>query len=250
MYGSFAAHYDRLMDDVDYREWAAYLLELIALSVGPGPKRVLDAACGTGNLTIPLAKAGHDLTGADMSEDMLRVASEKARASGRRIPFVRQRLQDLKLHKAADAIVCACDGVNYLTEDADLAAFFASSCAALAPGGALLFDISSRHKIETQLAGQTYGEDRADLAYLWQNHFDGMSNILEMDLTFFVEHPPKSGTFRRFTESHRQRAHDVETLIAALGKAGFADIRVYGFPTLTPPAIGCDRIQFAATKIR
>ncbi len=42
------------------------------------PDLVCDLACGTGNITIPLAKRGYDMTGVDISEDMLNIAREKA----------------------------------------------------------------------------------------------------------------------------------------------------------------------------
>ena len=41
------------------------------------PDLVCDLACGTGNITIPLAKRGYDMTGVDISEDMLNIAREK-----------------------------------------------------------------------------------------------------------------------------------------------------------------------------
>lgn len=248
MYKEFAAHYDRLMDDVDYAAWAEYVIDLLAQTLGAGPKRVLDAACGTGNLTLPLANAGHLVTGADASEDMLRVAADKARAAGRSIPFVRQPLQRLSMHRPVDAIVCACDGVNYLIEDADCAAFFASAYAALAPGGVLLFDISSRHKIETQLAGRCYGEDRDDLAYLWQNHFDPATRILDMELTFFVAMASEPECYRRFAEIHRQKAHDEADLRSALAAAGFTGIQTFDFGSTDAPRFDSKRIQFIARK--
>lgn len=46
------------------------------------PGRLLDLGCGTGRLLIPFAQRGFTVTGVDLSEEMLRVASAKAAASG------------------------------------------------------------------------------------------------------------------------------------------------------------------------
>ena len=108
MYGDFAGMYDPLMKDVDYDSWAEYLLRFM----GAEKLRVTDCACGTGEITLRLARAGHIMTGVDISGDMLRIASEKARRAALKIPFVEQDMRKLALHRPQDAIICACDGVN------------------------------------------------------------------------------------------------------------------------------------------
>ncbi|MBR2328440.1 MAG: class I SAM-dependent methyltransferase, partial [Clostridia bacterium] len=147
MYGKFAGLYDPLMKDVDYDRWAEY----IASFLPEGSLRIADCACGTGEMTLRLAKLGHILTGVDISEDMLRVASEKARKAALKIPFICQDMAKLTLHRPQDAIVCACDGVNYLDSIEDAAEFFAAAYNALKPKGMLLFDISSKYKLERVL---------------------------------------------------------------------------------------------------
>lgn len=139
MYGKFAGLYDPLMKDVDYDRWAEY----IASFLPEGSLRIADCACGTGEITIRLAKMGYTLTGIDISEDMLRIAAEKARKSALKLPFICQNMAELQLHRPQDAIVCACDGVNYLDSLEQVGRFFSAAYAVLKPNGLLLFDISS-----------------------------------------------------------------------------------------------------------
>ncbi|MBQ2985330.1 MAG: class I SAM-dependent methyltransferase, partial [Clostridia bacterium] len=143
MYGKFAGLYDPLMKDVDYDRWAEY----IASFLPEGSLRIADCACGTGEITLRLARLGHIMTGVDISEDMLRVASEKARKAALKIPFICQDMAKLTLHRPQDAIVCACDGVNYLDSIEDAEEFFAAAHNALKPKGMLLFDVSSKYKL-------------------------------------------------------------------------------------------------------
>ena len=64
------------MDNVPYDEWCAYICETLKKhGIADGP--VLDLGCGTGELTRRLAACGYDMTGVDVSVDMLQKAMEK-----------------------------------------------------------------------------------------------------------------------------------------------------------------------------
>ena len=78
MYTAFASVYDRLMADVDYQGWAKHYHELMQRYGVPRGK-ICECACGTGSITIQLSKMGYQLTGVDLSPDMLFEASQKAR---------------------------------------------------------------------------------------------------------------------------------------------------------------------------
>ncbi len=244
MYEEFAAVYDALMDDFDYPAWAAYYLRLLG-EAGCAPRAVFECGCGTGSLSIPLAKAGLRLTASDLSEDMLRIAQRKARKSGVSIPFVRMDMRSLQLPRPVDAILACCDAVNYLTSEGDVLAFFRAAHSFLKSGGALAFDVSSQAKL-TAMKDAFFGEDRDDIAYLWQNSMDEASHVVTMDLTFFVE--TENGLYRRFDERHLQRAHSQEELTRWLGQAGFTGIRVYGDRTLNPPGPDEQRLHFTAVR--
>ena len=185
------------------------------------------------------------LTASDLSEEMLRLAQIKSRKAGVSIPFVCQDMRALELPRPVDAIAACCDAVNYLTDRDSVRAFFDGAFRFLKKGGVLAFDISSRDKL-TRMDGACYGEERDSVAYLWQNRMDPETRVLAMDLTFFVE--TEGGLYRRFEEHQLQRAHDVSELTAWLGESGFADIRVYGDRTMSPPAEGEARIHFTAKK--
>lgn len=244
-YGEFAGVYDRLMDDFDYPNWAEYYLKLLA-ETGVKPRRICDCACGTGSMSVEFAKSGANVIGVDISGDMLRIAAAKARRSAQKIVFVEQDMTRLALPRPVDAVICACDGVNYLAEDGALNAFFEAAFAAIKPGGCLAFDISSRYKLETIIGDGFFGEERDDVAYLWSNKCDRDKHIVDMDLTFFIR--TDDGLYRRFTEFHRQRAHSQSEITDALAEAGFTDIRVYGDRTMQAPADDEKRLHFTAIR--
>jgi 2-polyprenyl-3-methyl-5-hydroxy-6-metoxy-1,4-benzoquinol methylase len=58
---------------------------------------VLELACGTGRLSVPLAKDGHEVLGLDISDAMLRAARAKAEAARVRIDFVQTDMRSFEL---------------------------------------------------------------------------------------------------------------------------------------------------------
>ena len=244
-YSDFAALYDLLMDDVDYDGWAAYYLQLLERA-GVRPSRLCDCACGTGAMSVRFAAKGIQVTGADISGEMLERAQERSRQSGVRVMFVEQDMCQLRLPRPVDALVCACDGVNYLLDDDRLNAFFAHARDALKPGGALAFDISSAHKLRHVLGNGFFGEERDEAAYLWSNRYDREKDTVTMDLTFFARQP--NGLYRRFTEVHVQKAHEPAHIAALLEQNGFTVAGIFGDKTFEPPKTDEMRIHFIAVR--
>lgn len=242
---AFARVYDALMDDVDYDAWADYYLALLARA-GVRPKRLCDCACGTGSLSARFAERGIRVTGADLSAAMLERAQAKARQRGVQVMFVRQDMCALQLPRPVEALVCGCDGVNYLLDDDRLNAFFAAAHAALKPGGALAFDVSSAYKLEKVLGNGFFGEERDDVAYLWSNRFDPRAGTVTMDLTFFLREP--DDRYRRCTELHVQKAHEPGHLLGLLEANGFGHAEVFGDRTFDAPGPEELRLHFLAVR--
>jgi len=232
------------MADVDYTAWAAFYRELLRLG-GVETGAVCECACGTGSLTIPLFKT-YDMTGADLSADMLAVAQDKARQKGLSIPFVLMDMRKLTLHRPQDAVLCTCDGVNYLESEQDVSAFFAAAHRALKPHGTLVFDLSTPYKLKTILGNRTHGEDEKDIAYLWINRFDEKRCRVQMRLVIFKR--GQDGRYSRITEEQTQYGYTLGRLEALLEAAGFTDIRAYGDKTLSAPGADETRWHIAARK--
>ena len=244
-YSGLAGWYDVLMDDVDYPAWADYYLKLLQRA-GVSPARLCDCACGTGAMSVEFAARGIRVTGADLSGEMLEKAQARAREKGVMAMFVKQDMCQLQMPRPVDALVCACDGVNYLISDDRLNAFFKNAHAAIRPGGALAFDISSAWKLEHTLGSNFFGEDRDDVTYLWFNRFDESARTVTMELAFFVRE--KDGRYRRFDEIHVQKAHEAAHIEALLRENGFRDIQIFGDKTFEPPEKDAPRIHFLAAR--
>ncbi|NLU35769.1 MAG: methyltransferase domain-containing protein [Clostridiales bacterium] len=243
MYQEFAYLYDKLMKNVDYQRWADHIEEIFRKN-GRKPETVVDLGCGTGAVTNILAERGYQVTGVDISEDMLFVAREKARKSGLQVSYICQDMTELTLHRPVDAIICMCDGFNYILEEAKLKQTFQRIYQYLNPGGILVFDISTYYKLASILGNNTMADSDEEISFIWFNNFDRQSRILEMNLTFFKK---ENGLYKRADETHYQRAYYTEEITALLQESGFCDINVYSANDLKPPGKRNHRVFFSAT---
>lgn len=246
MYQSFAGVYDALMAQVDYAAWAAHYDQLMQLYGVKKGARCVECACGTGSLTLPLRKMGYQMTGVDLSEEMIARAMEKARNEGLLIPFIRQDMCHLLLPRKTECILATCDGVNYLTSPDKVQQFFAAAFAALKPGGALIFDVSSQYKLQNTLGNNTLTCDEEDFAYIWHNRYDEENKLVYLALSIFSKRA--DGAFDRMEEAQVQRAHTLEELTAWLQKAGFEKVQAFGNMRMTPPRKNDERLHICATK--
>jgi SAM-dependent methyltransferase len=102
---------------------------------------VLELACGTGRLTIPIAQAGVEIVGIDLSPSMLAHARTKAEAAGVAIKFVEGDCRWFELGRKFGLIFMAFNSMQHLHEYASQAALFGCVRKHLAEGGRFIFDV-------------------------------------------------------------------------------------------------------------
>jgi SAM-dependent methyltransferase len=102
---------------------------------------VLELACGSGQLIVPIASIGVPATGLDQSPQMLMAANRRAAASGARVEFVEGDMREFELGRRFSLIFVARNSLLHLSELDEFAAFFASVRRHLEPDGVLAFDV-------------------------------------------------------------------------------------------------------------
>jgi len=245
-YSSFAAVYDTFMDNIPYVEWAEYLISLLKeYQVDDG--LVLDMGCGTGSMTELLAEAGYDMIGIDNSQEMLEIAMEKRAESGHDILYLLQDMREFELYGTVKAVVSICDSVNYITEEEDLEEVFRLVNNYLDPKGIFIFDFNTVYKYREVLGDQTIAEDREDCSFIWDNYYYEEEQINEYELSLFIREG-ESDLYRKYQETHFQKAYDLKTIQRLIKKSGLEYITAYDAFTKEAPTKESERIYVVARE--
>ena len=243
-YTNFAQVYDLFMDNVPYDQWCRYITELLR-EYGIQDGLVLELGCGTGVLTRKLAAKGYDMIGVDYSEDMLEIAMDH-RQEGEDILYLLQDMREFELYGTVRAAVSICDSMNYIVEYQDLVQVMKLVNNYLDPGGIFIFDLNTPYKYEEILGENTFAENRPEGSFIWENYYDGETGINEYDLTLFVRE--KEGLYRKFEETHYQRAYELEQVRRAVKEAGMEFVAAYDAGTHKPVRQDSQRIYMIARE--
>ena len=244
-YSGFAKVYDLFMDNIPYEEWTAYVKELLS-EEGIEDGILLDLGCGTGSVTELLAKSGFDMIGIDNSEEMLDIAMEKRDESGLDILYLLQDMREFELYGTVKGVVSICDSMNYILDDEDLLDVFKLVHNYLDNNGIFIFDMNTMYKYENILADNTFAEDREESSFIWENFYDEEEEINQYDLSLFVKE--EDGRYRKYEETHLQRAYVQEDVEALIKESGLELLHVYDAFTRETPAEDAQRIYFVCRR--
>jgi SAM-dependent methyltransferase len=102
---------------------------------------VLELACGTGQLLLPIARAGLRVVGLDLSPAMLSTARDRLREASAPAEVVQGDMRTFELGESFALIFVARNSLLHLHSTEDLLACFRTVRRHLRPGGAFIFDI-------------------------------------------------------------------------------------------------------------
>jgi len=244
-YEKFACAYDRMMANVDYVRWTNYIDALFKQHKFL-PSKILDLACGTGALTILLARHGYEMWGVDRAEGMLSVARQKVKQQGLEIQFRRGDMLSFNLNQRFDVVVCTYDSINYALNEEALANVFRSVSKHLEPSGLFIFDVTTERNITQNFHSQTFAENADDYSYIWKNIYSYHDKTCHTALTFFIR---EETHFRRFEEVHIQKMFEVNTVKQLLDDTGYKMLSAYDMFTFNRWNRNSNRINFTARKI-
>jgi len=242
-YHDLAASYDRLTTDVDYEATVGFYKEILRIE-GVRPRSAVDLACGTGSVSLLLAQMGLQVTGVDMSEEMLTVAFQKAQEQELDIRFVCQRLEELVLPRGVDLAVCALDSLDYITDPEVCRQAIRRVYKVLNPGGIFIFDVNTPEKLRA-MDGQVFLDEDDDVYCVWRGEFDEETNICSYGMDLFQR---RGEVWYRSFEEHREYAYSADQLRTYLKEAGFTHVRVYADRSFCDPGPNEQRIYIKARK--
>ncbi|MCM3413038.1 class I SAM-dependent methyltransferase [Metabacillus litoralis] len=248
IYKGFAYIYDHLMKDAPYDQWVGFIQDSIA-KYHKGATTLLDVACGTGEIAVSLAKNNLEVTGVDLSEDMLTVAQSKAERNKVNLLFLKQDMRKLNgFPKLFDVVTICCDSLNYLETKEDIKATFHSVFEQLEEDGLFIFDVHSIHKIHHVFANHTFADQDEEVSFIWNSFLGDEEHSIEHDMTFFVR---REQLYERYDEVHYQRTYSIEEYTSLLAAASFQVLKICSdFQVESQPHSSAERIFFICKKTK
>ncbi len=237
-YAHLAKWFEYLNDDCGYENWSQYFIEFLK---GYSLKTGLDVGCGGGWFTRAFEKAGYEMTGLDVSPEMLFVAEENARKEGIRSRYILGDIVKTKLPRKFDFATAINDCVNYIPKE-KLVGAFKNVRSALHKNGIFIFDISSKGKFCDKIANTVSVDDRDEVTYMSFNRLEEDRAVMEV--TVFERR--SDGAYDRRDERHIQYIYKEEEILSALNESGFSLLRVEGH--LGEEKTTSDRICFYARR--
>ncbi len=247
-YNVLAPVYDRLNNTVDYSKWADYIENCFSrFSPDKKIKSVLDLGCGTGSMTVELARRGYDLTGLDISDEMLSVADNRVRSEGLDdVLFICGNMCAFELYGTVDAIVCCLDGINHLDRREDLLSCFSLVSNYLEDDGLFIFDLNTPYKFKTVYSDRDYILEDDGIMCCWRNRLSKKGDVVDFYLTVYEEQ--NDGSWTRNDGVERERAYGLKAINNALNACGLELINVSSDYDFSEPAPTTERWYITAKK--
>jgi SAM-dependent methyltransferase len=230
-YAPHARFYD--LEHADYQEDIA---TYAAFASAAGKEGVLELACGSGRLLLPLAAAGVSVTGVDLSAAMLALAREKVKAAGfdKRVQLVQEDMRSVRLERRFDLVIIGLNSLMHLTDQAQQLETLRTAAAHLSPHGRLVVDLFNPEVAlpESSQEGQLFLHclkvlpDGAHLLHFQSPKVDRAAQVVHM--TNYYDEMPPDGRVRRHFSPFGLRYLGAGELTLLLESAGLAVDALYG----------------------
>ena len=243
-YDALALYYDTMQSDMDAAAWAEFISKLIKRYSQRNIECITDLGCGTGSVTVELAKKGYEMTGIDSAEEMLAQASTKEGAEN--VIWSVQDITDFDIGGKTDCFISTLDTVDHITDGEALERLFASVGKNLEDGGLFIFDAITMHHLAETFADNIFYEDYDDFTLLWVNSFDEESLINTAELTLFAL--TDEGLYERFDGELVEKYYPSEFFAGAGEKAGLELLAVYGELKDNDPSENEERVFYVFRK--
>ncbi len=249
-FNPIAHYYDQ--DDGRIEEDIPTILGFAQKTGGP----VLDLGAGTGRLTLPLARAGYDVTGIDSAGDMLAIARQRVAAAGlaEQVTLVEMDFTQVELDQQFGLAYCGFNGFLHLLETEEQVAALRAWRRHLRPDGLLVIDVHNPH-IEQFAAA----DGNLTLADQWIDPTSGyvIHKLVatEVDLADqiytihrFYDEIAADGVVRRTAITFETRILFRRELALLLRQSGYQSLRFYGDHDLIPWEADSPRIIVVARR--
>lgn len=214
-YANFAHIYDGFGSEDFCLTLTTHIVERLEKYSMPENIEILDVACGTGVVTVELAKKGYEMTGVDLSQDMLGHARERAKKHGVNVRLLRDDMRTFTVPQQFPCVISTHDVLDHLFEDKELDQAFQRIAATLLPDGLFMFDMNCWEGIR-HLNGRTIFVENSERSGAY--HLIAEDGTLETNIVGFLR--VEDNLYERFSETLFQRCYSNEEIETRLSEVG------------------------------
>ena len=155
--------------------------------------RILELCCGTGRLTLPIAKDGYKISGVDITSSMLDQANAKALEAGLTIDFIKADIRTLDLPEKYDLIFIPFNSIHHLYQNDDFFQVFNVVKSHLKENGLFLLDcynpniqyITESEKEQKEIA-EYITKDGRKILIKQKMHYENKTQINRIEWHYFI----------------------------------------------------------------
>ncbi|GMU54078.1 MAG: methyltransferase [Candidatus Xenobia bacterium] len=207
-----------------------------------GALEVLDLACGSGRLSLALARLAHRVTGLDASPRMIERLGAEATRVGQSVETVCQDMRTLAFQARFDLVLSFAHSFGYFRDEENLAVLRGVQ-RSLKSGGRFLLDLANRESLlhDFDRHARRWIVKKGNYI-MFRREMDPLTGRLDSYVTLLRE----GGLAREHTTSVRYYAYPELKLM--LQQAGLGILEVYGSYERTPYSFSSPRMVVLAER--
>ncbi len=197
-------------------------------------KTIFDCSFGTGNLSFVLSKMGYELSGSDISTDMLDTAKEKMNSKGLEVDLLQCDFRELssKIHKTFDCVLSTGNSLAHVNNN-DVKKTLREMSILVKKNGYIHIDTRNWDRILDMKQRFYYynpafkGDERINLMQVWDYNSD---ETMTFNILYSFEKNNKIIRREEFSEIYYPLKK--EFIVETLTNLGFHNIEINSFPII------------------
>ncbi len=250
----YSRYYDLLYQDKDYEGETEYVRELLR-RFQPGAKSILELGSGTGRHAELLVTGGLQVTGVELSSQMLEIARQRARqdegnGSPSKFSVHQGDARSFRIDQQFDAVISLFHVASYQVTNADVFKMFQTASHHLVPGGSFVFDVWYGPAVLTQrptMRTKRLEDEFFRVLRIAEPTMDTHANRVDVQYTMIVS-DKASGVVEQFTECHPMRYYFALELDLIAQQAGLEIVHSEEWMSGNPPTGQTWSVAFVARK--
>lgn len=226
-YKKIAPYFDLLHPSDRPSSWIDFIIwsfgEFARVEVG----KVLDCGCGTGAQSVPLIKAGYEVTATDLSPDMLDIARRKFKENVFDVRTEVQDVRSLPFDNEFDAAIFMFSAFNHLLNPEEPLKALNSMKRSVVNGGVVIFDVFNALNIienyKKTITDHFNVEGRNIIRHI-THKIDSVNCFLTHDEMCMIHGDDFFDSYSAVTELRIFTRMELDALIR---QAGFSDVRFF-----------------------